>query len=69
MAVDATCLTQKAVIPFIVLRMRHHREKPLTWRHWLKRGVMADPELHTERNHTYIGQQLGAQSVIPASRG
>jgi hypothetical protein len=31
--------------------------------------VLADAELDSERNHTYIWQQLGARSVIPAKRG
>ncbi len=31
--------------------------------------VRADAEFDSERNHTYIRQQLGAQSVIPAKRG
>ena len=31
--------------------------------------VLADAEFDSERNHTYIRQQLGAQSVIPAKRG
>ena len=31
--------------------------------------VLADAELDSERNHKYIRQQLGAQSVIPAKRG
>ena len=30
--------------------------------------VLADAEFDSERNHTYIRQQLGAQSVIPAKR-
>ena len=31
--------------------------------------VLADAEFDSERKHTYIRQQLGAQSVIPAKRG
>jgi hypothetical protein len=31
--------------------------------------VLADAEFDSERNHTYIRQQLRAQSVIPAKRG
>jgi DDE family transposase len=31
--------------------------------------VLADAQFDSERNLTYIGQQLGAQSVIPAKRG
>ncbi len=31
--------------------------------------VLADGEFDSERNHTYIRGQLGAQSVIPARRG
>jgi len=31
--------------------------------------VLADAEFDSERNHTYIREQLGAQSVIPAKRG
>jgi hypothetical protein len=31
--------------------------------------VLADAEFDSERNPTYIRQQLGAQSVIPAQRG
>jgi len=31
--------------------------------------VLADAEFDSERNHTYIRQQLGAHSVIPAKRG
>ena len=31
--------------------------------------VLADAEFDSESNHTYIRQQLGAQSVIPAKRG
>src|SRR5437899_3954376 len=31
--------------------------------------VLADAEFDSERNHTYIRQRLGAQSVIPAKRG
>ena len=31
--------------------------------------VLADAEFDSERNHTYIRQRLGAQSVIPAQRG
>jgi hypothetical protein len=31
--------------------------------------VLADAEFDSERNHTYIRQHLGAQSVIPAKRG
>ena len=31
--------------------------------------VLADAEFDSERNHTYVRQQLGAQSVIPAKRG
>ena len=31
--------------------------------------VLADAEFDSERNHTYIRQQLGAQSVIPAKHG
>jgi hypothetical protein len=31
--------------------------------------VLADAEFDSENNHTYIRQQLGAQSVIPAKRG
>jgi hypothetical protein len=30
--------------------------------------VLADAEFDSERNHTYVRQQLGAQSVIPAKR-
>jgi hypothetical protein len=30
---------------------------------------LADAEFDSERNHTYIRQRLGAQSVIPAKRG
>jgi len=31
--------------------------------------ILADAEFDSERNHTYIRQQLGVQSVIPAKRG
>ena len=31
--------------------------------------VLADAEFDSERNHTYIREQLGARSVIPAKRG
>ena len=31
--------------------------------------VLADAEFDSERNHTYIRQQLHAQSIIPAKRG
>lgn len=31
--------------------------------------VLADAEFDSERNHTYIRQQIRAQSVIPARRG
>lgn len=31
--------------------------------------VLADAEFDSTRNHTYIRQQLGARSVIPAKRG
>jgi hypothetical protein len=31
--------------------------------------VLADAEFDSERNHTYVRGQLGAQSVIPAKRG
>jgi hypothetical protein len=31
--------------------------------------VLADAEFDSERNHKFIRQQLGAQSVIPAKRG
>jgi hypothetical protein len=31
--------------------------------------ALADAEFDSERNHSYIRQQLGAQSVIPAKRG
>jgi len=31
--------------------------------------VLADAEFDSERNHTYIRQQLEAQHVIPAKRG
>ena len=31
--------------------------------------MLADAEFDSERNHTYIRRQLGAQSVIPAKRG
>jgi hypothetical protein len=31
--------------------------------------VLADAEFDSKRNHTYIRQQLGAHSVIPAKRG
>ena len=31
--------------------------------------VLADAEFDSERNHTYIRQQLGARSIIPAKRG
>jgi hypothetical protein len=31
--------------------------------------VLADAEFDSERNHTFIRQHLGAQSVIPAKRG
>jgi DDE family transposase len=31
--------------------------------------VLADAEFDSERNHTYIRQKLGAQTVIPAKRG
>ncbi len=31
--------------------------------------VLADAEFDGERNHTYVGQPLGAQSVIPTWRG
>lgn len=31
--------------------------------------VLADAEFDSERNHTYIRQQLRAQSIIPAKRG
>lgn len=31
--------------------------------------VLADAEFDRERNHTYIRNQLGAQSVIPPKRG
>ncbi len=108
--VDATALAQGVVSTFFVRRMRHHGQKPLPWRHWLKwvvvadwdrpfllsqkarRGpwndcanlpavveaaaqetpiglLLADAEFDSERNHTYIRQRLGAQSVIPAKRG
>jgi hypothetical protein len=31
--------------------------------------VLADAEFDSQRNHTYIRRQIGAQSVIPAKRG
>lgn len=31
--------------------------------------VLADAEFDSERNHTYVRQQLHAQSIIPAKRG
>jgi hypothetical protein len=31
--------------------------------------VLADAEFDSERNHTYIRREIGAQSVIPAKRG
>jgi hypothetical protein len=31
--------------------------------------VLADAEFDSEKNHTYVRRQLGAQSVIPAKRG
>src|ERR1019366_359409 len=31
--------------------------------------VLADAEFDSERNHTYIRQQLRARSIIPAKRG
>ena len=31
--------------------------------------LLADAEFDSERNHTYIRRELGAQSVIPAKRG
>ena len=31
--------------------------------------VLADAEFDRERNHTYIRQQLRAQSILPAQRG
>jgi hypothetical protein len=31
--------------------------------------VLADAAFDSERNHTYIRRELGAQSVIPAKRG
>lgn len=31
--------------------------------------VLADAEFDSERNHTFIRQQLGADSIIPAKRG
>ena len=31
--------------------------------------VLADAEFDSERNHTYVRQQLRAQSIIPAKRG
>ena len=31
--------------------------------------LLADAEFDSERNHTYIRQQLGARSIIPAKRG
>jgi hypothetical protein len=31
--------------------------------------VLADAEFDSERNHTYIRERLGAQSIIPAKRG
>ena len=68
-AVDATGLAQGAVGTFFVRRPHHHGQKPLPWRHWLKWVVVADAEFDSERNHTYIRRQIGAQSVIPAKRG
>ena len=38
------------------------RQTPIGW-------VLADAEFDSKRNHTYIRQRLGAQSVIPAKRG
>ena len=31
--------------------------------------MLTDAEFDSERNHRFIRQQLGAQSVIPAKRG
>jgi hypothetical protein len=31
--------------------------------------VLADAEFDSERDHTYIHQRVGGQSVIPAKRG
>ncbi|MBI4442553.1 MAG: transposase, partial [Acidobacteria bacterium] len=31
--------------------------------------VLADAEFDSERNHTFIRQQIGARSIIPAQRG
>ncbi len=31
--------------------------------------MLADAKFDSERNHTYIRQRLGAQSVIPAKHG
>ena len=39
-AIDASGLAQGAVSTFFGLRMNHHGQKPLPWRHWLK-GVVA----------------------------
>jgi integrase len=39
--VDATGLAQGAVSTFFALRLHHHGQKPLPWRHWLK-WVAAD---------------------------
>jgi hypothetical protein len=45
-------------------------------RRWIGRSAkrcagcaLADAEFDSERNHPYIRQRLGAQSVIPAQRG
>jgi Transposase domain (DUF772) len=35
-AVDATGLAQGAVSTYFVRRLRHHGQKALPWRHWLK---------------------------------
>jgi hypothetical protein len=40
--VDATGLAQGAVSTFFALRLHHHGQKPLPWRHWLKWVVAAD---------------------------
>lgn len=41
-AVNATGLAQGAVSTYFVRRLRHHEQKPLPWRHWLKWLVVAD---------------------------
>ncbi len=41
-AVDATGLSQNAISSFFVRRMHHHTDKPMPWRHWLKRLTVID---------------------------